>query len=67
MPSVVFEPTTPAFERAKAVHALDCTATVIGLLLCNITVNNSDCRTERLNDSEYLFGKDVLRNGRGQI
>jgi hypothetical protein len=29
MPRVGFEPTIPAFERAKTVHALDCTATVI--------------------------------------
>jgi hypothetical protein len=30
MPRVVFEPTIPAFERAKTVHALDREATVIG-------------------------------------
>jgi hypothetical protein len=30
MPRVGFEPTIPAFERAKTVHALDCAATVIG-------------------------------------
>jgi hypothetical protein len=30
MPWVVFEPTIPAFERAKTVHALDSAATVIG-------------------------------------
>jgi hypothetical protein len=30
MPRVGFEPTIPAFERAKTVHALDHTATVIG-------------------------------------
>jgi hypothetical protein len=30
MPSVVFEPTIPAFERVKTVHALDRAATVIG-------------------------------------
>jgi hypothetical protein len=30
MPQVVFEPTIPAFERAKTIHALDGTATVIG-------------------------------------
>jgi hypothetical protein len=29
MPRVKFEPTTPAFERAKTVHALDRAATVI--------------------------------------
>jgi hypothetical protein len=27
-----FEPTIPAFERAKTVHALDRAATVIGIL-----------------------------------
>jgi hypothetical protein len=31
MPLVRFEPTTPVFERAKTVHALDHAATVIGL------------------------------------
>jgi hypothetical protein len=30
MPSVGFAHMTPAFERAKTVHALDCAATVIG-------------------------------------
>jgi hypothetical protein len=29
MPSVGFEPTIPAFERVKAVHALNRAATVI--------------------------------------
>jgi hypothetical protein len=33
MPRVGFEPTIPAFERAKTVHALDRAATVIG---CNL-------------------------------
>jgi hypothetical protein len=32
MPRVGFEPTIPAFERAKTVHALDRAATVIGEL-----------------------------------
>jgi hypothetical protein len=31
MPWVGFEPTTPVFERAKTVHALDRAATVIGI------------------------------------
>jgi hypothetical protein len=31
MPSVGFETTIPAFERAKTVHVLDRTATVIGI------------------------------------
>jgi hypothetical protein len=30
MSRVGFEPTKSVFERAKTVHALDCTATVIG-------------------------------------
>jgi hypothetical protein len=30
MPGVGFEPTTPVFERAKTVHALDGAATVFG-------------------------------------
>jgi hypothetical protein len=30
MPCVGFKPTTPAFERAKTIHALDWAATVIG-------------------------------------
>jgi hypothetical protein len=32
MPRVGFESTTPVFERAKTVHALDRTATVIGAI-----------------------------------
>jgi hypothetical protein len=31
MPLVGFEPTIPAFERAKAFHGLNRTATVIGI------------------------------------
>jgi hypothetical protein len=31
MPWVGFEPTIPAFERAKTVHALHCATTMIGL------------------------------------
>jgi hypothetical protein len=30
MSRVGFEPTTPVFQWAKTIHALDCTATVIG-------------------------------------
>jgi hypothetical protein len=32
MPRVGFEPTIPAFERAKIFHSLDRTATVIGIV-----------------------------------
>jgi hypothetical protein len=39
MPLVGFEPTIPAFERAKAVHGLDHAATVIGLSSVHVTEN----------------------------
>jgi hypothetical protein len=42
MPRVVFEPTTPVFERAKTVHALDCAATVT-VILQSDTVNTPHC------------------------
>jgi hypothetical protein len=35
MPCVGFEPTIPAFERAKTVHALDRAAAVIGNAIYN--------------------------------
>jgi hypothetical protein len=37
MPLVAFEPTTPVFERAKTVHALDRAATVIGNIRYHIS------------------------------
>jgi hypothetical protein len=37
MPRVGFELTTTAFQRAKTVHALDNTATVIGYINVNDT------------------------------
>jgi hypothetical protein len=37
MPWVGFEPTIPAFERAKTVHALDRAATVIGII-CEVGI-----------------------------
>jgi hypothetical protein len=39
MPRVGFEPTTPVFERAKTVHALDRTVTVIGHFSTLLTLN----------------------------
>jgi hypothetical protein len=33
MPRVRYEPTTPVFERAKTVHALDRAVTVISIVL----------------------------------
>jgi hypothetical protein len=38
MPSIGFEHTIPASERAKTVHALDCSATVTGISLHYITL-----------------------------
>jgi hypothetical protein len=32
---VGFESTVPVFEREKTVYAVDCVATVIGLIYCN--------------------------------
>jgi hypothetical protein len=37
MPQVGFEPTIPAFKRAKTVHALDRAAIVIGWVCMQIT------------------------------
>jgi hypothetical protein len=37
MPYVGFEHTIPAFERAKTVHALDHTRTVIGIYPLNLS------------------------------
>jgi hypothetical protein len=38
MPRVGFEPTIPAFKRAKTVHALDHAATAIGVKAWNISL-----------------------------
>jgi hypothetical protein len=38
MPRVGFEPTIPAFERAKTIHALDHAASVIGTLSLSIYI-----------------------------
>jgi hypothetical protein len=48
MPRVGFEPTTPVFERAKTVHALDRAAPVIGI--------------DRMS-SEQLIGRHAEANG----
>jgi hypothetical protein len=40
MPRVGFDPTTPVFERAKTVHALDLVATVFGSVLSYICLSN---------------------------
>jgi hypothetical protein len=38
MSDVGFEPTIPAFERAKTVHALDRAATVIGIASSSVEI-----------------------------
>jgi hypothetical protein len=42
MPWVGFEPTIPAFEQAKTVHALDIADTVIGQLILYISILSSN-------------------------
>jgi hypothetical protein len=42
MPQAGFEPTIPAFKRAKPVHALDGTATVIGTAACTWMIWQAD-------------------------
>jgi hypothetical protein len=39
MPQVGFEPTTPVFERAKTVYALDLVTIVIGNLVTVLFIN----------------------------
>jgi hypothetical protein len=55
MPRVGFQPTIPAFERAKTVHALDRAATVIGCYVHNGTVSPNTlcyyCKHARYVDS----------------
>jgi hypothetical protein len=41
MPQVRFEPTTPLFERAKTVHALDRAAIAIGCILLVVYILKS--------------------------
>jgi hypothetical protein len=48
MPRVEFEPTTPIFERAKAVHALDRAATVIGHFVITVSIMASESITLHL-------------------
>jgi hypothetical protein len=48
MPSVGFEPPTPAFEQAKTVHALDRAATMIGMTLyVHKEIQVAGCRKRR--------------------
>jgi hypothetical protein len=53
MPQVRFEPTVPGFERAKTVHALDRTATVIGIIEAYYTEIVGSVSSEARNDRLY--------------
>jgi hypothetical protein len=66
MPRVGFEPTIPVLERAKTVYALDCAATMIGLLYllhqytgCSIQTSHtlSDLRRESKNGRKMKLEK----------
>jgi hypothetical protein len=67
MPWMGFEPTIPVPERAKAVHALDRAATVIGLILITKYDQVSedklgrDCSTHR---GKTLSIQDIGRKAR---
>jgi hypothetical protein len=64
MPGVRFEPTIPAFEREKTVHALDDAATVIGayaIKLAKIITGNSYVNTV----ARRIWGGDKRRLWRG--
>jgi hypothetical protein len=51
---VGFEPTDPVFERAKTVHALDRTASMIGILGTYLKEiqNNSGKTTQNFNNTQ---------------
>jgi hypothetical protein len=55
MPQVGLEPTIPAFERVKTVHALDRAATVIGTADMEIMQLQF-----MLSEMQYNFGKVKL-------
>jgi hypothetical protein len=55
MPSVGFELTIPAFERANTVHALDHAATVIGLLFQIERRNVNECELNDGRQSQKLM------------
>jgi hypothetical protein len=54
MPSVDFEPTILAFERAKTAHALDRAATVIGFIVVIPHLNTAATLTERTKHNNLL-------------
>jgi hypothetical protein len=60
MPPVGFEPTTPVFERAKTVHALDSAATVIGSNIHNTSVNQRNYHSPNVTDERVKL-QDRIR------
>jgi hypothetical protein len=58
MPRVGFEPTIPAFQRTKTVHALDSAATVIGNVSF-LLVSNTEI-TEKENFGDQFFPELLL-------
>jgi hypothetical protein len=58
---VEFEPTIPAFERAKAVHAIDRSATVIGDLLYTFTKIETDRWNYFLARQDCSYSEVILK------
>jgi hypothetical protein len=54
-PRVGFEPTIPAFERAKTVRALDSAATVIGFQNCYIHIYGTRERPVEIDDEVKIL------------
>jgi hypothetical protein len=59
MPRVGFEPTIPAFERMKTIHALDRATTVIGISVISKELFQIDCvlKPERTIETLWNFKK----------
>jgi hypothetical protein len=57
MPGVRFEPTTPVFERAKTVHALDRAATVIIDKHITLKKKNTTCSLHAVCKASSYYGQ----------
>jgi hypothetical protein len=56
MISVGFEPMIPVFKRVKIVHALDCSATLIGYDITSAT----GCSNKEETGQEVLSGDNII-------
>jgi hypothetical protein len=56
MPLMGFEPTIPAFEQAKTVHALDCAVTVISDFLVWYSVTQNGLPS----NNRFIFQGNVI-------